>query len=109
LAAHVITLYPCLLIFGSGFFGVTAGNLIGGLIFFWVDKYIFINKIVPTYWEIKEKEVCFDCGKIGRGFRVVKAKDYNKINDKNPEYRCDDCSKKKLEELKFRGVEVACD
>jgi DNA-directed RNA polymerase subunit RPC12/RpoP len=103
-----ITLYPCLLLFGSGVYGVVAGNFIGGLIFFWVDKYIFANKIVPTYWEIREKATCSDCGKIGRGFRVVKAKNYDKSKDKNPEYRCDDCSKKKLEELKLKGVEVTC-
>lgn len=39
-----ITLYPCLLLFGSGVSGVVAGNLVGGLVFFWVDKHIFANR-----------------------------------------------------------------
>ncbi|MFA6171271.1 MAG: hypothetical protein WCW77_05790 [Patescibacteria group bacterium] len=101
-----ITLYPCLLLFGSGVYGVIAANFIGGLIFFWVDKYIFSNKIVPIYWEIKEETVCHDCGKKDRGFRVVKAKNYDRSKDKAPQYRCDECSKKKLAELKARGVEI---
>lgn len=101
-----ITLYPCLLLFGSGLSGVILGNFIGGLIFFWVDKYIFADRIFPTYWEIVEKASCFDCGKIGRGYRIVKAKNYNKKNDSHPEYRCEDCSQRKTEELRLRGIEI---
>jgi hypothetical protein len=101
-----ITLYPCLLLFGSGLFGVIMGNFIGGLIFFWVDKYIFSDRIVPTYWEIVEKATCFDCGKIGRGYRIVKAKNYNKTKDKEPQYRCEECSPRKTEELRQRGLAI---
>ncbi|MFA5777723.1 MAG: hypothetical protein WC906_04755 [Parcubacteria group bacterium] len=101
-----ITLYPCLLLFGSGLSGVIAGNFIGGLIFFWVDKYIFSDKIVPTYWEIVEKSTCYDCGKMGRGYRIVKAKNYDKTKDKEPQYRCEECSARKTEELRQRGLAI---
>jgi len=101
-----ITLYPCLLFFGSGFEGVIAGNFFGAIIFFWVDKYIFANRLVPTYWEIVEKVVCADCGSVGRGYRIVRAKGYDRTKDKHPEFRCEECSKKKTEELVARGVQV---
>ena len=101
-----ITLFPCLVFFGSGISGVVAGNFVGGLIFFWVDKYIFSNKIVPTYWEIREKTTCHDCGKIGRGYRIVKAKGYDRTNDTTPQYRCEECSERKTQELRQRGFAV---
>ena len=99
-----ITLYPALLLFGSGWTGVIMGNFIGGLIFFWVDKFIFSDRIVPTYWEVLEKTTCHDCAKVGRGYRIIKAKNYDRQKDKNPQYRCEACSQKKTEELKNRGV-----
>lgn len=101
-----ITLYPCLLLFGSGTRGVILANFFGALIFFWVDKYIFADKIFPTYWEVVEKETCFDCGKVGRGYRIIKAKNYNRVKDANPQYRCEICSQKKTEELRLRGIEI---
>ncbi len=81
-------------------------NLIGGLIFFWVDKYIFRTTIFNPLWEIEEQVECVDCGKIAKGYRLVKAKNYDKLNDKRPEFRCEECSKKKLSQLKNRGVQV---
>lgn len=101
-----ITLYPAMLVFGSGLVGIVLANFFGALIFFWVDKYIFKNKIYPTYWEILEKNSCADCGHIGRGYRVVKATDYDRSNDKNPQFRCEQCSQKKLEELRQRGIQI---
>lgn len=100
------TLYPALLLFGSGWLGVIMGNLIGGLIFFWVDKYIFLDRIVPTQWEISEKTTCHDCGKIGRGYRLVKTENYDKSRDLEPEFRCESCSVKKTEELKSKGIKI---
>ena len=101
-----ITLYPCMLIFGSDVFGVMMANFIGAIFFFWVDKYIFRDKAIPTFWEILEETTCADCGKVGRGYRIVKAKNYNKTKDKTPEYRCEECSKRKTEELRQRGIAV---
>ncbi|MBA4390340.1 MAG: hypothetical protein C0399_05325 [Syntrophus sp. (in: bacteria)] len=81
-------------------------NLIGGLIFFWVDMFIFTSKSLSVQWEVKDVIVCVDCGKEARGYRIVKAKEYDKIRDSNPEFRCEECSKKKLAELRERGIEV---
>ena len=81
-------------------------NLIGGLIFFWVDRYIFKSTIFSALWEIKEEITCVDCGAVAKGFRLVKTQNYDKLADKHPEFRCEVCSKKKLEELKEKGVRL---
>ncbi len=81
-------------------------NLIGGLIFFWVDKFIFTSEVLAPQWEIKEDISCVDCGLTTRGFRLVKTKNYDRVKDNHPEFRCEKCSQKKLEELKKRGVEI---
>jgi hypothetical protein len=103
-AADIYNAISSATFFGSGWYGVIMGNLIGGLIFFWIDKFIFSDRIVPTYWEVLEKTTCYDCGKEGRGYRIVKAKNYDKQKDNNPQYRCETCSQKKTDELKMRGV-----
>ena len=51
-------------------------NLIGGLIFFWIDAFIFTNARFNAQWEIAEKVVCKDCGKQTRGYRLVKTSNY---------------------------------
>ena len=42
-------------------------NLIGGLIFFWVDQFIFTSQSLAAQWEVKENITCVDCGKIAGG------------------------------------------
>ncbi|SCL76643.1 hypothetical protein L21_2580 [Methanoculleus chikugoensis] len=79
-------------------------NLIGGLSFFWVDRFIFTSETLAAQWEVKEEVRCVDCGKVARGYRLVRAQNYDKSNDPAPEFRCEECSKKKSEELKKRGV-----
>ena len=81
-------------------------NLLGGLIFFWVDKYIFKSTIFSALWEIKEEIVCVDCGAVSKGYRLVKTKNYDRLEDKHPEFRCEICSKKKLDQLKAKGIQV---
>ncbi|HHU76471.1 MAG TPA: hypothetical protein GXZ24_06225 [Firmicutes bacterium] len=81
-------------------------NLIGGLLFFWVDRYIFKSTIFSALWEIKEDIVCVDCGTVTKGYRLVKTSNYDRLTDKHPEFRCEACSKKKLDQLKARGVRV---
>lgn len=76
----------------------TIANLIGGCIFFWVDRFIFKSKIVEK-WEILKYGQCYDCGRSGILKRLVSAPGYDKSDDINPQYRCSDCSKKKLEQL----------
>jgi hypothetical protein len=81
-------------------------NLIGGMIFYFVDQFIFQSDKLSTSWDIKDKVQCVDCGKISRGYRLVKSKNYDKRHDKHPEFRCEKCSEEKSEELKKRGVYV---
>jgi hypothetical protein len=81
-------------------------NLVGGLIFFWVDRFIFTSQSIAVQWEVKEMVTCVDCGKRTRGYRLVKSENYDKSNDPKPQFRCEECSKKKSEELKLRGIEI---
>lgn len=83
---------------------VVIANLIGGLIFFWVDKFIFTSQKLANQWEVKENIVCADCGDVKRGYRLVKTKNYDRINDKNPQFRCEKCSQMKIEKLKKQGI-----
>jgi len=89
-------------------FGVTwntvVANLIGGLIFFWVDRFIFTSKIIAPQWEVVENITCQDCKEqVFRGYRLVKAKNYDKTSAK-PEYRCEKCSQIKAEQQKKQGI-----
>ncbi|MDK2989526.1 MAG: hypothetical protein PWR16_1055 [Methanoculleus sp.] len=79
-------------------------NLIGGLIFFWVDRFIFTSETLAAQWEVKEEVRCVDCGTVARGYRLVRAQNYDRSEDPAPEFRCEACSRKKSEELKKRGV-----
>jgi DNA-directed RNA polymerase subunit RPC12/RpoP len=81
-------------------------NLIGGLIFFWVDRFIFTSKALTAQWEVKENIRCADCGILTRGYRLVRTKNYDRSEDKLPQFRCEDCSKKKTEKLRKSGVHV---
>ncbi len=76
-----------------------AANFIGGLIFFWVDRFIFTQRFPFAIWTIKEKVECEDCGKSCRGYRLVKLNKYDKFNDNKPEFRCELCSTIKSKSL----------
>lgn len=81
-------------------------NLIGGLIFFWVDMFIFTSEKLSVEWEVKDTVVCVDCGREARGYRIVRARAYDRRRDSHPEYRCEECSIRKTQELRQRGVPV---
>ena len=81
-------------------------NLIGGLIFFWVDRIIFKVDFSNPLWEIKEDIICSDCGENCRGYRLIKTKNYDKTRDYNPKFRCQECSDKKTKILRKKGVLV---
>ncbi len=51
-------------------------NLIGGLIFFWVDQFIFTSASLAAQWEVRENITCVDCGKVARGYRLVRSGEY---------------------------------
>jgi hypothetical protein len=73
-------------------------NAIGGLIFFWVDQYIFTSDKLAEQWEVKENIACVDCGKVSRGYRLVKMRNYDKT-DATPEFRCEVCSSEKYRKM----------
>ncbi|MFA6963668.1 MAG: hypothetical protein WC227_03045 [Patescibacteria group bacterium] len=78
----------------------TVANLIGGCIFFWVDRFIFKSKLIEK-WEIIPSGTCFDCGKKDLVRRLVMAPGgYDRTEDKHPQYRCPKCSEIKLNSLK---------
>lgn len=81
-------------------------NLIGGLIFFWVDKFIFTSRSLEAQWEVKENTDCSDCDKSARGYRLVKTGSYDMSADLSPKFRCEPCSQKKTTRLKAQGVHV---
>jgi cytochrome b subunit of formate dehydrogenase len=90
----------------NGIIVTIIANFIGGLIFFWVDRIIFKVEFVNPLWEIRDNIECADCGTICAGYRLVKTKNYDRINDKHPEFRCTKCSKEKIKKLNERGVIV---
>lgn len=95
-------------VFGTTEDWIAAGvaNLIGGLIFFWVDRFIFTSKTLASSWEVKENVACSDCGKLARGYRLVKSANYDMTHDKKPKFRCEDCSKKKSRQLRKLGIAI---
>jgi hypothetical protein len=89
---------------GAGLDATIVANLIGGAIFFWVDKFIFRNR-VRVEWEVEPAGVCSDCGEPGRVRRLVVApsgssrSEYDRRLDAQPEFRCTSCSATKLTQL----------
>ncbi|MFH0831903.1 MAG: hypothetical protein V1886_03520 [archaeon] len=88
---------------GVGFWSTVIANLIGGMIFFWVDKFIFTSKAIEM-WHVKEGR-CDNCGKKAHLWRLVLAPNYDKRNEK-PIFLCMDCSKKKTDELRKKGIKI---
>lgn len=92
-------------IFGTAedWIGSAVANLIGGLIFFWIDRFIFYHKLTFPIWQVEENVVCHDCKKEGRGYRLVKdeALRYDKTKDSQPEFRCEICSRIKHDAIKI--------
>ncbi|MEI8176536.1 MAG: hypothetical protein WCG78_06680 [Candidatus Omnitrophota bacterium] len=89
---------------GAGIGATILANLIGGAIFFWIDRFIFTSKAVEM-WHLKESGVCDGCGKKTRLWRLVLAPNYDR-RESVPRFLCAECSRKKSEELKKKGIEV---
>jgi len=98
----------CVVIFVT--FGPTLAtiiaNLIGGLIFYFIDQLIFQSDKLNVFWEVKEKVICVDCGMETRGYRLVKSKNYDRSCDIHPQFRCEKCSVTKANRLKEKGVHI---
>jgi hypothetical protein len=88
---------------GVGAWSTILANLIGGAIFFWVDKFIFTSAAVEV-WHIKEGK-CDKCGAVSHLWRLVKTAGYDK-SDARPIFLCLRCSKEKTEELRSKGIPV---
>lgn len=78
-------------------------NIVGSLIFYSVDKYIFKSSHFEI-WNTREG-VCNKCGKEDILWRLVKAPKYDKMNSE-PVFLCMECSKEKTEELRSKGINV---
>lgn len=81
-------------------------NFLGGLLFFWVDILIFTSRSLSVQWEVRDSVVCVDCGMEARGYRIIRAKGYDRTGDQRPEFRCDACSGRKTVELRQRGISI---
>ncbi|MCM8795865.1 MAG: hypothetical protein NC928_04205 [Candidatus Omnitrophica bacterium] len=89
---------------GTGIWATVCANLIGGSIFFWVDRFIFTSKAIEI-WHFKEKGICDECQKQTSLWRLVLAPNYDK-RDAPPKFLCLECSKKKTDELRKRGIKI---
>lgn len=88
---------------GASLTSTVIANLIGGAIFFWVDKFIFTSKAVEV-WHIKEG-TCDKCGTKSHLWRLVKTAGYDK-SDARPVFLCMKCSKEKTDALRSQGIPV---
>lgn len=96
---------------GVGLSATVIANLIGAGIFFWVDIFIFgarRNKKSGDIelWHLKEDGCCASCAKKDSLWRLVKTANYDRSGSKAV-FLCQDCSQKKLEELRNKGIETA--
>jgi hypothetical protein len=89
---------------GAGLWQTILANLIGGSIFFWVDKFIFTSKAVEM-WHFKEMGTCDTCGKETSLWRLVLAPNYDK-RQSEPKFLCMACSKKRTAELRDAGIKI---
>jgi len=89
---------------GAGIGATVIANLIGGSIFFWVDRFIFTSKAVEM-WHFKEKGACDSCGKETSLWRLAVAPNYDR-RDANPKFYCFKCSKKRTDELRQQGIKI---
>mgnify|MGYP006292291469 CR=1 FL=1 len=98
----------CLIVFAAlgEVWATVLANGVGGLMFFWVDRFIFTHPCLGRFWEIEESVKCADCGRVARGYRLVcaNAGRYDKRRDPKPEFRCEACSRHKMEAMQRRGL-----
>jgi hypothetical protein len=85
--------------------GSSVANLIGGSIFYWVDRFIFTSNTVEM-WHFIPRGTCDNCKeKDVPLWRLVLAPGYDK-RSANPKYLCMTCSKPKTDELRSQGIKI---
>ncbi len=89
---------------GVDIWSTILANLIGGAIFFWVDKFIFTSYAVEL-WQFKDNGRCDECGKEESLWRLALAPNYDR-RDSQPTFLCMACSKKKTDKLRVRGYKI---
>lgn len=98
-------LWAVLFWMGTGLWATIVANLVGGCIFFWVDRFIFTSHAIEV-WQFKDKGTCDVCGKPESLWRLVKAPNYDKRNSDEIKFLCMKCSKEKTDELRARGIKI---
>lgn len=88
---------------GTGLAATIIANLIGGVIFFWIDRFIFTSHAIEV-WHFRERGKC-KCGKEESLWRLVLAPGYDK-RKAVPEFKCIDCSRLKTAELREKGYKI---
>lgn len=95
------TLFLVIYYTNPGLTGTILANLIGGLIFFWVDRKIFSGTELEL-WNAIDNHPCGRCGVDGGiVWRLVVRGQYDKRGSK-PLFLCQACSEKKILELKLK-------
>lgn len=89
---------------GAGLWSTVVANLIGGAIFFWVDRFIFTSYAMEV-WQFKEKGKCDNCGREESLWRLVVAPNYDKRNSE-PFFMCMSCSRAKTNALRAQGIKI---
>ncbi|MFA6349307.1 MAG: hypothetical protein WCY12_00065 [Candidatus Omnitrophota bacterium] len=89
---------------GAGIWPTVLANLIGGTIFFWVDRFIFTSYAVEL-WQFKDSGRCEKCGKEESLWRLAFAPNYDRRNT-SPSFLCLACSKEKTDELRLKGYKI---
>lgn len=90
---------------GVGIWSTIIANLIGGAIFFWVDRFIFTSAVFEV-WHVKDRGHCDKCGREAPLRRLVKTKDYDRT-DAPAVFLCPRCSKEKLTQLHSQGIKTS--
>ena len=89
---------------GTSLWSTIIANLIGGIIFFWVDKFIFTSQTIEM-WHLREGK-CDNCGQFTNTYRLTLAANYDKRQEENPKFLCYKCSKIKTDELRNKGYKI---
>jgi hypothetical protein len=88
----------------TSWLSASVANLVGGCIFFWVDRFIFTSKTVEM-WHVIPNGTCDQCGKVTELWRLTLAPGYDKRQDE-PKYLCMGCSKIKTDQLRKSGIKI---
>ena len=88
---------------GTSLWATVVANLIGGAIFFWVDRFIFTSQAIEM-WHLKEGK-CDKCKQTGHLWRLVVAPGYDR-RKAQPKFLCMNCSKQRTDELRKQGIKI---